>query len=160
MAAPVMPDWTKGTTSRSEGQRHAGDRIRVRRSGAPPSSRGVAPYEYADADRRGTLLWLAGACAALVVVLARRRGLLALAGFAFSLLIIVDFVVPAILAGSPALLVVPRAVHVSASDALTSQDVAEPIVAPLAGVIALLVSVSLTTGLAAARRPHPGRRAP
>jgi uncharacterized membrane protein len=47
------------------------------------------------------------------------------------------------------LLLVLRAVHVSAPDALISQDVAEPIVATLVGVIALLVSVPLTTALAA-----------
>jgi uncharacterized membrane protein len=39
---------------------------------------------------------------------------------------------------------------VSATDALNSQDVAEPIVATLVGAIALLVSVPLTTALCAA----------
>jgi uncharacterized membrane protein len=83
----------------------AGDRIRVQRVTAPPGARNVEPYSFAGADRRGTLLWLAVAFAVLVIVLARWRGLLALCGFAASVLLIVKFLVPAILAGSPALLV-------------------------------------------------------
>lgn len=83
----------------------AGDKIRVQRVTAPPGARNVEPYSFAGADRRGTLLWLAVAFAGLVIVLARWRGLLALCGFAASVLLIVKFLVPAILAGSPALLV-------------------------------------------------------
>jgi uncharacterized membrane protein len=72
---------------------------------APRGSSEPRSYQFAGLDRRGTLLWLAVVFAGLVVVLARWRGLLALVGFAASLLLVVKFLVPAILAGSPPLLV-------------------------------------------------------
>jgi uncharacterized membrane protein len=83
----------------------AGDRIRVQPVAAPRGSTAPPSYQFAGLDRRGTLVWLAVAFAALVVLLARWRGVLALAGFAASLLLVVKFLVPAILAGSPPLLV-------------------------------------------------------
>ena len=83
----------------------AGDHIRVRPVAVPPGSRAAPAYGFASLDRRGTLLWLVVAFAALVLVLARWRGLLALVGFALSLLLVVKFLVPAITAGSPPLLV-------------------------------------------------------
>jgi uncharacterized membrane protein len=82
-----------------------GDHIRVQRIAAPPGSHGVQPFQFAGLDRRGTLRWLLVVFALLVVALARRRGVLALAGFAASLLLVVKFLVPAILAGSSPLLV-------------------------------------------------------
>jgi uncharacterized membrane protein len=48
------------------------------------------------------------------------------------------------------LLLVLQLAGVGTTDALNSQDVAEPVVATLAGAIALLLSVPLTTALAAA----------
>jgi hypothetical protein len=83
----------------------AGDRIRVQPVVAPRGSSEPRACQFAGLDRRGTLLWLAVAFAVLVVVLARWRGMLALVGFAASLLLVVKFLVPAILAGSPPLLV-------------------------------------------------------
>jgi uncharacterized membrane protein len=82
-----------------------GDQVRVQPIAAPPGSHDAQPYQFAGLDRRGTLRWLVILFAGLVVVLARWRGVLALAGFALSLLLIVKFLVPAILAGSPPLLV-------------------------------------------------------
>jgi uncharacterized membrane protein len=79
-----------------------GAKVRVRRVGAPPGATGGEPYEFAGVDRRGALLWLVLAFAALVVVLTRWRGVLALGGFALSLLLVTQFIVPGILAGSPA----------------------------------------------------------
>lgn len=83
----------------------AGDRVRVQQIEATPETGGRTQYAFAGLERRGALLWLAAAFAVLVVLMARLRGLLALAGFALSLLLIVEFVVPAILAGRSALLV-------------------------------------------------------
>ncbi|HEY3185840.1 MAG TPA: YibE/F family protein [Solirubrobacteraceae bacterium] len=83
----------------------AGDKIRVQPVAAPPGSRHAPPYQLAGLDRRGTLRWLVILFAALVIALTRWRGVLALAGFALSLLLVVKFLVPAILAGSPPLLV-------------------------------------------------------
>jgi uncharacterized membrane protein len=79
----------------------AGDHVRVQRTGAPAGDE----FAFAGVDRRMTLLYVALAFAAMVVVLARVRGVLALAGLAISLLLVTEFVLPAILAGSSALLV-------------------------------------------------------
>jgi uncharacterized membrane protein len=79
---------------------HDGDAIRVQRATGAPA--GAERYGFVSIDRRGTMLWLAAIFALLVIVLARRRGLLALIGFALSLLLIVRFVVPAISDGKPA----------------------------------------------------------
>lgn len=78
----------------------AGDRVRVTRASGAPA--GAERYGFVSVDRRTTMLWLAAIFAALVIVLARRRGLLALVGFALSLLLVVRFVVPAIAEGKPA----------------------------------------------------------
>jgi len=81
-----------------------GDAVRVQSVAASAGGSGGS-YQFAGLDRRGTLRWLLLVFAALVVLLARWRGLLALAGFGVSLLLVVKFLVPAILAGSPPLLV-------------------------------------------------------
>jgi uncharacterized membrane protein len=83
----------------------AGTKVRLLRVHASPGQTTPESYELAGVDRRDALLWLVCAFAALVVVLTRWRGLLALAGFALSLLLVTQFIVPGILAGSPALLV-------------------------------------------------------
>jgi uncharacterized membrane protein len=82
-----------------------GDAIRVQRIVAPAGATHVEPYAFAGLDRRGTLVWLLVAFMLLVVVMARWRGVLALAGFGLSLLLVTRFVVPAIAAGSSPLLV-------------------------------------------------------
>jgi uncharacterized membrane protein len=85
----------------------SGAHIRVSRvfaPGAAPRS-GFEPYSFVDYDRHGSLLWLAIAFGVLAVLLARWRGVLALAGVALSLLLVTKFIVPAILAGSSPLLV-------------------------------------------------------
>jgi uncharacterized membrane protein len=76
---------------------HKGDGIRVQEAGGS--------FGFAGLDRRTPLLWLAVAVAAAAVVLVRWRGILAIAGLAVSLLLVTHFVLPAILAGKPALLV-------------------------------------------------------
>jgi uncharacterized membrane protein len=82
-----------------------GDAIRVQPVVAPPGARHVEPYEFAGLDRRGTLLWLVLGFAALVVVMTHWRGLLALGGFALSLVLVTRFIVPAIAQGSSPVLV-------------------------------------------------------
>jgi uncharacterized membrane protein len=83
----------------------AGDGVRVRSTGAPPGTKGAERYGFVDVDRRGSMLWLALAFVAIIVLFARWRGLLSLVGFALSLLLVTKFLVPAILAGSSPLLV-------------------------------------------------------
>ena len=85
----------------------AGDHIRVIHVEAPPGAdpAKVQPYQFADFDRHGSLIWLAVVFAVLVIALARWRGLLALVGLGLSLLLVVKFLIPAILAGSSPFLV-------------------------------------------------------
>jgi uncharacterized membrane protein len=63
------------------------------------------PFAFIDFDRTSPLLILAICFAVLVVVLGRWHGVRALAGLGISLLLVVEFVAPAILAGSPPLLI-------------------------------------------------------
>lgn len=85
------------------------DAIRVVDNGLGPDAtvggQAADAYSFADFERRGSLVWLAAAFAALVVVAGRWRGLMALAGLALSLAVIVAFIVPAILDGRDAVAV-------------------------------------------------------
>jgi uncharacterized membrane protein len=71
-------------------------------AGADPAQ---APYGFVDFERRGSLLWLALAFVAVVVVLGRRVGALSLLGLIVGLVLVTAFVVPAILDGSSPLAV-------------------------------------------------------
>ena len=77
---------------------HNGDKIVVGRagSGAGPDDGG---WYFSDFQRRGPLLALGVFFAIAVVILARWRGLLALAGLAISFAVLVRFMLPAILLG-------------------------------------------------------------
>jgi uncharacterized membrane protein len=78
-----------------------GQRVRVQRSEPGAGSR----YAFVDVDRRAPMLWLAVAVAVLAAIVARLRGLLALAGVVASVALVVAFLVPAILAGADPVLV-------------------------------------------------------
>ncbi len=82
-----------------------GDDVRILASGAPAGLPDVDPYAFIDVDRHDALRLLLVIFAVLVIVLARWRGLLALAGFALSLGLVTQFLVPAILDGSSPTLV-------------------------------------------------------
>jgi uncharacterized membrane protein len=78
-----------------------GDHIRVYKNAAVPGEGGSAPaFSFADFDRRGAMLWLTVGFGVLLLLTGRKHGLRALVGLVGSLLIIVEFVVPAILHGS------------------------------------------------------------
>lgn len=62
-------------------------------------------YFYADQDRRGPLLWLAGLFVIVVVALGRFRGTLALGSMAITIVLLVAFVAPSVLDGHDPLLV-------------------------------------------------------
>lgn len=81
-----------------------GDRIRVAAAEIPAGAT-AEPFSYVDRERRAPLLWLAAAFVALLVVMTRRQGLLAVLGFAASLGLVVGFLVPAMLEGTAPLLV-------------------------------------------------------
>ena len=85
-----------------------GDEIRVAKAPkAPEGAPAVAGTGYTlyDFERRGPMLILAALFTLVVLVFARWRGALSLAGLAISLAIVLIFVVPAILDGKSPLLV-------------------------------------------------------
>lgn len=89
---------------------NVGDRIRVfaNASGVPSGDPSVAEadaYAFSDFERRRPIEVLALAFAVIVVVLGRWKGALSLIGLGLSLLIVLQFIVPAVLDGSPPLLV-------------------------------------------------------
>lgn len=79
-----------------------GERVILER---PPVEVPGAPYAFYDRIRTPSLLWLAIIFAALVVLLAGMRGVAALVGLAVSIGILLVFVLPAILDGSPPVVV-------------------------------------------------------
>lgn len=86
-----------------------GDRIRVSRAEIPEGVElggvEIDLYSFSDFERRAPLLWLTLLFAALVIGLARWRGVRALIGLTGSLFIIVLFIVPSILSGNAPVLV-------------------------------------------------------
>ncbi|HEY7453114.1 MAG TPA: YibE/F family protein [Thermoleophilaceae bacterium] len=85
-----------------------GDEIRVAKGPEPPPGADAVAgtgYTLYDFERRGPMLILALLFAAVVLVFARWRGALSLAGLAISLVLVLLFVVPSILDGHPPLLV-------------------------------------------------------
>ena len=85
-----------------------GDEIYVTRNPAPPAGQEAVTgtgYSLNDFERRRPLLALAAIFVAAVLLFARLRGALSLAGLGVSLAIVVLFVVPAILDGKPPLAV-------------------------------------------------------
>jgi uncharacterized membrane protein len=84
-----------------------GDQVRMMRTGDPdvtPDRAGVH-YDFVEVDRRSSMLWMAIVFAVLAAALLRWRGVLAVLGLVTSVAVLLGFVVPAILAGKPALLV-------------------------------------------------------
>jgi uncharacterized membrane protein len=68
-------------------------------AGAEPGA--VDPYALVEVDRRSPMLWLVLAFAGLVIVFGRLRGALVLIGLGVSVLIVVEFVIPALLDDKP-----------------------------------------------------------
>ncbi len=88
----------------------AGDRIRVFPNSpdvpsADPEAGGIEAYAFSDFERGGSIGILALVFAVLVIALGRLKGMLSLIGLGLSLLVVLNFIVPAILDGSPPLLV-------------------------------------------------------
>ena len=74
----------------------AGDRVVLSYN---PSAEPGFEYQFADRQRRPVLLWLAVLFAVAVVLLGRLRGLAALVGLGATLVVLLQFVLPAILDG-------------------------------------------------------------
>lgn len=113
---------------------------------APLIGNATQPWVFLDYDRRAPLLWLLLAFAAVILVLARRKGLFALIGLAASLFLLVRFVVPAILEGHPPVLVaVVGALAVLLVTLSLSHGVS---VTTLSAALGAAVSLALTAVLA------------
>jgi uncharacterized membrane protein len=86
----------------------AGSTVRVspvpRVAGAPPA-RADARYTFVNVERDSSAVVALAVVAAFSLLVLRRRGLLAVVGVGISLLLLLEFVVPALLAGRPPLLV-------------------------------------------------------
>ena len=124
---------------------------------ATPGQPQPPKYFFLDFDRRVPLVGLALAFSLVVVALSRWRGLAALAGLVVSLMVLIKFVLPAILAGGDPLLVAivgGAAVMFSALylahglNAATTTAVLGTLVSlSLTGLLALLfVNISIFTG--------------
>jgi uncharacterized membrane protein len=130
---------------------HVGQAIRVSRSELPAGVRpgaGFEPYTFAGVDRHRSVVLLALALAAVALLVLRWRGLLAIVGVGLSLLLLTSFVVPAILAGRPALLValVGSLAVMFVTLVLTNGFGAQT----LAGALGIAATLGLTSLLAAA----------
>ena len=84
VATPTTPDLSPG------------DRVTLAYDPTAPEE---FRYRFVDRDRGPLLFWLAMAFSVAVVLLGRLRGLAALAGLAASLVVLIQFVLPAILEG-------------------------------------------------------------
>ncbi|MBG0830154.1 YibE/F family protein [Planomonospora sp. ID67723] len=71
----------------------------------PDSTLDVPPYQISDHDRSSPLLLVGAAFALAVIAFGRWRGVTALVGLAITFVLLLMFVIPAILAGQPPLLV-------------------------------------------------------
>jgi uncharacterized membrane protein len=76
-----------------------GDSIQLMRIPQPAEAPADSAYSIFGIDRNHELAWMAGLFVLVVLLVARLRGLLALVGLAFSGLIVVKFMLPALLTG-------------------------------------------------------------
>jgi uncharacterized membrane protein len=119
-----------------------------------PQGTGRPIYAFADFQRRTPLLVLGLIFAVMVVLLGRWRGLTALAALGISLLIIIRFVLPALLAGESPLLVavVGSAAVMFLALYLTHGVTAQTTTAVLGTMVSLALTAVLGTVFVAAAR--------
>ncbi len=112
-----------------------------------PESDPAFQYQYADRERRGLLLGLTALFAVAVIGLGRMRGLAALIGLALSVLILITFIVPAILAGTdPVLVAAVGAVAIAMASLYLAHGFTDLThVALLGATGALAITVALST---------------
>jgi uncharacterized membrane protein len=129
----------------------AGATIRVSRvphAAGAPAPHANERYTFVNAERRGSVTLALVLVALLAVVVLRVRGLLAVVGVGISLLLLLGFVVPALLAGRPAVLVAlvgalaVMFVTVTLTNGLGAQT--------MAAALGITVTIVLACGLAAA----------
>jgi uncharacterized membrane protein len=123
-----------------------GDHIRVYATGAPRGDR----YSFSDFDRRSTMLWLSVGFVVLLLLSARLRGVRALLGLVASLVVVVEFVIPAILHGQrPVLVAVVGAFAVMLLTMPLAYGLGAKMIAALLGTaLSLLVAAGLADAVA------------
>jgi uncharacterized membrane protein len=116
---------------------------------------GVSPpdpqtlYQFADFQRRGTLMWLALAFALVVVLLGRLRGAAALVGLAASVVVLLLFVLPAILDGrSPVMVAVVGAAAIAYLALYLAHGFNRMTTVALLGTIAALALTAVLSAIA------------
>ena len=82
---------------------YPGDAVELLR--LPAADEAPVTYTFAEFERGAPLVWLAAAFTVLVVLVARLRGLLGLLGLVLAFALILEFLLPALLAGENPLLV-------------------------------------------------------
>jgi uncharacterized membrane protein len=82
-----------------------GDGLQLMRIPQPAGAPADSAYSIFGIDRTNQLAWMAGLFVLVVLLVARLRGLLALVGLAFSGLVVVKFMLPALLTGESGLAV-------------------------------------------------------
>jgi uncharacterized membrane protein len=127
-----------------------GDEIILNDAGAdvPPEVR----YSFADMQRSTPLLVLAAVFAVVVVALGRLRGLAALAGIVISMGVLLAYIFPALLAGSPPLgVALSGAVVIAFATLYLAHGVNDRTTVALVGTLAsLALTAALAVGFAAA----------
>ena len=124
---------------------HIGDRVRLARVAVP----GEQTVYYFDDYLRGPVLgWLALVFAVVVVVVARWRGLMALAGLGLAYLVLVLFLLPALIRGEPPVEV--GLVGAAAILVLVLYIAHGPTARTSTALVGTLASLAVTGGLAAA----------
>jgi uncharacterized membrane protein len=128
-----------------------GDAVRVtavpRVEGVPQPPDGPR-YSFVDVERRRSIVIILAVVAMLALILLRWRGLLATLGVLLSLLLLLKFIVPALLAGRPAILVALTGslavmfVTVTLTNGLGAQT--------MAAALGITATLLLACGLAAA----------
>jgi len=125
-----------------------GDRVRL---GRTLDTTGRPAYFYDDLVRDVPLGWLAGAFALVVVLVARWRGLAALAGLGVTYLVLVRFLLPALLAGrSPVAVGLVGAAVILFVVLYLAHGVSQRTSAALLGTLLSLALTGLLAGLAIA----------
>ena len=153
-----------------------GDEVRLVENVRPPGVEALPGQQYSlsDFERRRPMLFLALVFAVLVVLFARLRGVLSLAGLAISLAVVLVFMVPAILDGkSPLAVAVVGSLAVMLATITLAHGTGPKSLAAILGTAAsLLLTVGLAvvftelthlTGLSSEEaafraRPRPGSR--
>ena len=121
----------------------SGDRVQLLRM---PARQGQpVSYSFDSIDRTTPLLWLALGFVLVVVAVARLRGLMAILGLLFSALTIYYFLLPALLAGEPAILT--AAVSASAIMFVVLYSTHGPNLRTSTALAGTLVGIALTAGI-------------